>query len=293
MIKFSLPDYYNHNEIIIFFLELQKICPECFIDNRQIDSAYGYPDFLNWNGGRVIESFISPSDCYEIANNYHTNFPNFHLRHTCTNLYITPNIYNDFQNNLYLKNVLKKNDSIIVNNDHFGEYLKEKYPEYDIIYSTTKNIRSVEDYNKYSKNNLTVLNYIHNHDEKLISKLKYPQNIEILCAEECVDNCSCRQEHYEIISKQIMLMPDAGSFKCPHMDDHNLNFYTDILQRKHAITNEYIDYLYEKYGINNFKISGRKNNNITYVEAIIYYLIKPEYRDSIRNTALMRIYNII
>lgn len=293
MINFSLPDYYNHNGIIMFFLELQKNLPECFIDGRRIDSSYGYPDFLNWNGGRVLTSSINPLDCYSIVDNYHNNFPDFHIRHTCTNLYIQPNIYNDFQNNLFIKTVINRNDSIIVNNDDFGEYIKNTYPEYSIIYSTTKNIQTIDDYNKYSRNNLTVLNYIHNHNEELISKLENPQNIEILCAEECIDNCPCRQEHYEIISKQIMLMPDAENFECPNMPTHNLNFYTDILQRKHAITNEYIDYLYEKYGINNFKISGRKNNNITYVEAIIYYLIKPEYRDSIRNTALMRIYNII
>ena len=88
-------------------------------------------------------------------------------------------------------------------------------------------------------------------------------------------------------------MPNIQGFSCPYDAPKSLNFYSDILQRPHAITNQYINYLYDTYGIENFKISGRKNNNITYVESIIYYLIKPEYRDSVRQSALMKIFNII
>lgn len=293
MIKFSLPDYYGHDNIIMFFLLLQEALPNCFQENRIIDSAYGYPDFLSWNGGRTICTNKDPLNCYDIVKNYHENFPNFHLRHTCTNLYITPELYNDYQNNLFLIESKYIGDSIIINNDNFGEYIKQKYPQYSLIYSTTKNIKTIEDYNKYSKNNLVVLNYIHNHNDDILSTLEYPKNIEILCAEECIANCPNRQEHYEVISKENMKMPNIPEFKCPYNVSKFPNFYSDILQRPHAITNQYINYLYDTYGIENFKISGRKNNNITYVESIIYYLIKPEYRDSVRQSALMKIFNII
>lgn len=292
MIKFSLPDYCDHQKIINFFLTLQEKLPEAFYDNRMIDSAYGLPGHLIWNGGRVMVPRCSPQDYYEIVQTYHDNFPNFHLRHTCTNSLITEPLYYDYACNQWIKFCQKPHDAIIVNQDAFKDYILQTYPDYDIIFSTTKNLSTIEEYNNYCAQGLTVLNYIHNHNEDLISQLKYPQNIEILCAEECVPNCPNRQKHYEIINKTIMQHPDVEDFSCPYEVYKNPNFYTDILTREHVITNDYIDHLYANYGIENFKISGRRNNHVTYVEAILYYLIKPEYRDAVRQSALMCIFNI-
>ena len=87
MIKFSLPDYCDHQKIINFFLTLQEKLPEAFYDNRIIDSAYGLPGHLIWNGGRVMVPRCSPQDYYEIVQTYHDNFPNFHLRHTLWDIF--------------------------------------------------------------------------------------------------------------------------------------------------------------------------------------------------------------
>ena len=291
MIKFSIADYCEHDDIIRFFLSVQQNMPEAFYDNRRVDSLFGLPSHLIWNGGRVMVPRYDPLDYFKIVEQFHSDFPEISIRHTCTNCVLKEEHYNDYLCNQWLKYFENDNDAVIVNQDALGEYIKKHYPKYDIMYSTTKGINTVEDYNKYSENHLIVLNYTHNHDESLISQLKYPKNIEILCAEECIDNCPVRALDYESISRVNLHDPTVEMFDCPH-GYGNLNFYTEVLGRGHAITNEYIDYLYQTYSIENFKIQGRKTSPVTYVESFVYYLIKPEWRDIIRNTALMIIFNI-
>ena len=70
---------------------------------------------------------------------------------------------------------------------------------------------------------------------------------------------------------------------CPHDNDKkNWTFY-DALHMPHGVTNEYIDQLYNQYGIENFKIAGRAGSPLLVIEAACYYLIKPEYRDLVRH----------
>ena len=52
MIKFSAPGYIENKAIFGLFLDLQKKAPEYFYENRRLDSAYGMPGNMIWNGGR-------------------------------------------------------------------------------------------------------------------------------------------------------------------------------------------------------------------------------------------------
>ena len=54
MIKFSIADYYGHSHFIIMFLDMQEQFPHYFYEDRKIDSAYGMPSGLIWNGGRAF-----------------------------------------------------------------------------------------------------------------------------------------------------------------------------------------------------------------------------------------------
>lgn len=285
MIKFSLPDYHGHYKFIQCFLNIYQRHPEYFYENRKIDSAYGMPPNLIWNGGRaILKTGFTQEESYCIFDSY-SIYENFHIRHTCTNCLLTPEMYNDYNCNLWIDYCQREHDGIIINDDNLLTYLQEKYPCYDYIISTTKQLDNIEEYNKYTKNYLTVLDYRFNHDEDFIKQLKYPQNIEILCAEPCVDNCPYREEHYRLISAAQLNIPHMEYFTCPHGDsetDISL-FYERYLNRKHAISTDYVDYLYNTYGITNFKISGRVSNPVIYIESIVYYLIKPEYQNIVRN----------
>ena len=72
------------------------------------------------------------------------------------------------------------------------------------------------------------------------------------------------------------------------MDTEIINSYKKSFADN--ITNEYIDELYEKYGIENFKLSGRTYPPYILIEMLVYYLVVPKYRDAVRQTALYTAY---
>ena len=286
MIKFSLPGYYQHPQIVFFFAHLQKEHPEVFIENRCIDSAYDLPAGLIWNGGRInIEFHTDPSNIWGMADEYRKT--GIKLRHTCTNCLLEPIHFTDVLCNNWLKYNESYEDSVIVNNEQLGEYVKQHYPNYSIIWSTTRAQHDIDTVNTLSEKDMVVLDYTHNHDEEYLSALQHPENIEILCAEFCAPNCPTRQQHYIAVSKHQLWMPlteEDDNFYCPRAHS-DIPFYT-YLTLSHAVTNEYVDELYEKYGIENFKLAGRRGAPLPVIEAICYYLIKPEYRDMVRQDAV-------
>lgn len=289
MIKFSIPGYCCQQDIVFFFAYLQKNHPEVFIENRYIDSSYDMPPGLIWNGGRVMLSGMSPLDIWDMADEYAEL--NIKLRHTCTNNQLQSHHLSDVLCNNWINYTHKKGNAVIVNNNMLGSYIQKYYPNYQLVWSTTRTQDDIESVNALSENDLVVLNYNYNHDNNYINQLTHPKNIEILCAEMCVPNCPHRQDHYTAISRhQLWYRPLVDELHvCPFKrEDPHISFYEGF-SLPHNITNEYIDELYNTFGIENFKISGRKQPPHFLIEAICYYLIKPEYRDLVRQDALSSI----
>lgn len=292
MINISIPDYYGNIEIIMCFLELQKTAPDMFFENRKLDSAYGMPPGLIWNGGRLSVGTSNSQKKYYIYDTYKTFHPDFKIRHTCTNMFLTNEMFLDTACNSWIKYTEDEKNSIIVNNEELKAYLEKTYPKYNYVISVTKNLNNLELYNKYSKSYLTVVNYNYNVNDNFLSKLKHPENIELICAEPCIPNCPGRKAHWERISKAQLGYPGCGDTSCTQIEKSDfLNFYTNILNREHSITNERMNELYEKYGICNFKLSGRGYSPYLFIELLLYYLIKPEYRDSLRQNLLQMAYH--
>lgn len=289
MIKFSLPGYICHEIIIKYFLELQTTHPNYFIENRIIDSAYDMPAHLFWNGGRVLFNQKIPKDqLYSLIDSYR-NFP-LKLRHTCTNMFITKDLCYDYLCNQYISYCEHDNDSVIVYSPDFADYIRQTYPKYKIIWSTTRRDSDINQINQITQNDLLVLDYKYNHDNNILKSLQNPSNIEILCAENCVFDCPNRISHYASLSMVSLQTPHLEELQCPHSKACPSNFYQITQQKPHAISSDYVSILYDTYGIENFKISGRTNPPYLVIETILYYLIKPEFRDMIRQEALMIAY---
>lgn len=286
MIKFSLPGYCCQQSILFFFAHLQQDHPEVFIEGRCFDSAYDMPPGLIWNGGRVMLAGMDPANIWDMADAYQEL--NIKLRHTCTNNQLQNYHLSDVLCNNWLHYTHKENNAVIVSSDMLGSYIKQYYPNYQLVWSTTRIQNDIESVNTLSEKDLVVLDYNYNHNTEYISQLIHPKNVEVLCAEVCVPNCPHRQHHYTSISRhQLQYKPSKDELhECPFgREDPHISFY-EGLSMPHGITNKYIDELYEKFGIENFKISGRKATPHFLIEAICYYLIKPEYRDLIRQDAL-------
>lgn len=288
MIKLSLPGLFDNYHILINFLQFYNENPSYFYDDRIIDSFYGADESQIWRGGRGI---ITPYK-YNIEELIPQieKYTNAKIRYTFTNCLITEEIANDYLCNYFVKNYFRSQDEVILNHPLLIQHFKRYYPNIPIIYSTTLGITDIKDVNNITKTNLYVLNYNYNNDQKYLSQLKYPNNIEIICAEPCSENCQFRMAHYTAISKEILHMKPAEDdfVKCPYIQKP-MTFY-EIMQRKHAITNERIKQL-EKQKFEYYKLSGRGLTPIQWLEIILYYLAKPEYINHIRELLLKRLYH--
>lgn len=292
MINISVPDYYGRIEIITCLLELQKKAQYMFLPNRRLDSAYGFPPGLIWNGGRCTMGPGNSQKKYQIYDTYKNFYPDFKIRHTCTNAYLTEDMFLDTLCNMWVEYTEDEKNSIIVNNDDLKKYLEQKYPKYNYVISVTKGLNDLNLYNQYSEHNLTVVNYNYNTNYDFLSQLTHPENIELICAEPCIPNCPTRQMHWDRISKYQLGYPGVIEPVCTQIQNNGfLNFYTNILNRPYSLPNDQIDFLYENFGIANYKLSGRGYEPYLYIELLLYYLIKPEYRDTLRQNLLQTAYH--
>lgn len=286
MIEFSLPGYWNKFNLNVQLIKLYEEERFKFRDNIIIDNFYdSFPCI--WNGGRMIEGFVNVDNIINTVNFY--NSKNFGLRHTFTNNLISSTDLNDTVANIICRISEKSINGITCNSDLLKNYIENNYPNFYFLYSTTLNLSDINKINELSKNNIVILNYNFNNNFEKLTLLKYPQNIEILIGESCIDNCPDRQQHYKITNENQKNLSNY-SFICPNNCDGDWDYYRYIPKRKHFISIEDIENKYLPLGFTKFKISGRKDNNINTLERYINYLVKPDYKDEIRNRILLKLY---
>lgn len=295
---FSIPDFYNNFNLNMFLLKLMHDEPQLFDPDVVIGSVYGTFPGCIWNGGRGQGGSSS------FNNILATIIPFIHqgvqIRFTFTNQSDKiKNVLNDWYANQICDIANQATDSINwhnteypmvtpiaanINRPELAKYLSFKHPEFQLVNSTTICSNLIDDVNEMSKDRLTVLNYTMN-NTNAIPELKYPENIEVLVCEACIDNCPTRAHHYETISDGQMYM-QSEEFKCPHNCEQFL-YYETVTKRHHHITPEMIKKDYIPIGINQFKISGRNNNVINTIESYAIYFSAEGQRDNLRNRLLL------
>lgn len=294
MINFSLAGYYSNYVLNTMILALYKTNRSYFYDNIELESIYGTLPGLIWTGCRFIAPIPEINPFSAEIYNLRDTFYDFRIkmRHTFTNSELTQDMLSDYRGNSWLKACERQGNGVIVANDLMANYIRKNYPLYEIIWSTSCGIRDIETVNKISEKEMIVLDYTYNTNSKLLSKLKYPENVEILCAEYCIDNCPNRQQHYKVHNQMILNEEKNRHLKsfCPYYRQENDNFYEVLKKRNHILTHEQIEELYNTYGINHFKLNGRAVSELNYIEILMYYLIKPECRDYVRMLILLGFY---
>lgn len=282
IILFSLPDFYNYYDLNLHLVELMKKYPGYFRDNVKIDSVYGTFPGCIWNGGRVQYGGCSLENMQATIAGY--NQLGISVRFTFTNRQISGRHFYDYYGNTILQIADNGLNGVNTSVDAFAEYVKNNYPSYYLINSTTRKVKGVEDINELSKDTLTVPPYTINNTDAL-TQLEHPKNIELLCCETCIDNCPNRSSHYDCLSTAQLLRP-TEAFKCPHGCELYY-YYETVPTRKHYISPESIEENYLPLGLNKFKISGRNDSIINVIERYVVYLARPEYRDALRNHLLI------
>lgn len=125
-----------------------------------------------------------------------------------------------------------------------------------------------------------------NKNEDFLKGIVHKDKIEILVDETCHKDCPYRKKHYEDVARIQLLELGDGEAKCmfePHYTRNN-SFYENLSNNPDTVINA--DDLYNKYvdmGFRHFKLLGRNNETYFQFESYIHYLVKPEWREPVRN----------
>lgn len=264
--------------------------PEKFYDDIKIDSIYGSFPGCIWNSGRAACGWASIENIVNTVAAF--NQQKISVRYTFTNSEIKGRHLLDYYCNTILQNTGKLvegvQNGVNINQPILADYIAKNYPEFYLLWSTTKGINSIEETNKLSEDRITVLYYGMNNTTAL-NELTHPENIEILVSEACIERCPKRFEHYSSIGKLQLLEP-SEAFQCPYGCEQYF-YYDTPVKRDHYVSIDDIREIYLPLGINKFKISGRQDHPVNLIENYVNYFAKPEFRDNVRNKLLITYWN--
>lgn len=296
-ICFHIPDFVRHCKLNLLLLSMMNEKPHYFREGVKIASVYGMFPPSVWNGGRAVFGAADEESISGVIKAF--NSRGVPLRFTLTNPMLEKKHLGDPFSNKVMRMADNGLNEAIVFSPMLEEYIRKNYPGYKITSSTCKEIRNAEELNAELEKDYhyVVLDYNWNNNFEFLKGLRHKEKCELLINACCTPNCKRRGEHYRTIGKQQIrymdyvntppaMRPkslDLGEFSCP---SQQLHIY-DITSLPTHISPEMI---YEKYapmGFNQFKIEGRTIPDIALAENYIYYMIRPEYKDTARLELLL------
>ena len=177
-------------------------------------------------------------------------------------------------------------NGIIVHSDLLLNYLKNKYPEFYFVSSTTK---VLTDYNKLlDEINNEAFSYVvpDFRLNKCYHKLKaltdtQKNKVEFLCNECCWFECYDRKACYEVVSR-MNLGENCASHICVSPKAAEGYSFSGAMSNPAFISVDDIRNIYIPMGFTNFKIEGRSLGSALILEFILYYMTKPEFQIHVR-----------
>lgn len=264
-------------------MNMMKSYPEYFNEGYVIGSAYGTFPGAIWNGGRAVIGLTPKAQIQSILDIY--NQRNIPVRFTWTNTLIGEKECYDTYCNLIMRLADNGLNQVLVNSPALEKYLRENYPSFKMISSTTKRItdrdRLLEEFEKDYF--LVVLDYDLNHDEEVLRQIVDSGNAgrcEILVNEVCYPGCPKRKEHYEQQSRLQLEYDTVTTFPCPNIQTPRK--FSECMNRPAFIKDTEIGSYIER-GFRQFKIAGRGMPEEYLIESYLYFLVRPEYRELVKN----------
>lgn len=287
MVNFIIPGLYEHYDLNFTLLKLMQNHPEFFRENVQISAVYGNFQMCIFDGGRIFSVYrqTTKEEIEKIVSTYNQDF-NIPVRLVCTNTELTPDQYKNRFGNLILSLCENELNEIVVNQDGFASYIKENYPEYTFVSSTTKCLNTpnlLKQELKKEEYKMVCLDYNLNKNWKMLNSLNTEEKskCEFLCNAICPPGCINRKEHYRLNS--LFHLNYGKQYVMENCPIQNSTIDAVTINACNTITPEDI---YEKYypnGFNLFKLEGRTlsllENAINYAR----YLGKPEHQWTIIN----------
>ena len=280
MIYFSIPGFYEHYDLNKKLLELMQSHKDIFYNNIKINSIFGVFPFWILDGGRphLINSHASKEDIIRILNTFNNDF-NISLRLVCTNSLIkSENLKNRFVN-LVLKICENDQNEIIINSKLMEDFIKDNYPQYHLISSTTKCLTDIELLKEELNNDkykLVCLDYNLNHNFDFLNNLSLTEKnkCEFLVNAICPPNCQTRKLHYKLISEHSLTF--GQYFNAPFCPIKTTTIQESFKHKNFISIDEIFNY-YNKMNFSYFKIEGRTFTDIELITIYNHYFVKPEY----------------
>lgn len=299
-VNFILPGMYEHYNLNFRLLELLKTHPEYFRDDVKVSACYGNFQFCIFDGGRNFPHYrhTCKEEIEEIVHIYNDIY-NVPIRLVFTNTQLSPEHYLDRFGNLILGLCHNDLNEIVVNDDNFEQWLKERYPKYHFISSTTKCLSKPNELvSELEKEDYTMvcLDYNLNKNFKLLDTFtpEVKAKCEFLCNAICPPGCPQRKEHYKYNSLFSLSYGKGYQMENCHIQANTLSPITCSYHNN--ISPEELYNTYVPKGFNLFKLEGRTLGELEVVLNYARYMAKPEYENFVvtllmKENGDLKIYN--
>ena len=289
--KTSSPKAYYHLPGLFEFYELYKRFLPIFYGHREyfyewceIGSIYGAPMDCIWGGGRVGFGDEDTENVTKLLAEY-----NISARLTFSNSLLRKEHLQDKKCNeicAAFEHCGKAVNGVIIYSELLLKYLKEKYPGFYFVSSTTKVLTDFRQFKSELERDdfrYVVPDFRLNKRFEELKNLTYieKQKVEFLCNECCWFDCYERKECYQSVSRKS-LGEDLSEHICVSPDASRGYRFSDAMNNPGFIGTEDILNVYMPEGFSNFKIEGRGLGSALILEFLLYYMTKPEYRLKVR-----------
>ena len=275
---YHLPGLFEFYDLYKVFLPLFREHREYFYDWCEIGSIYGAPCDCIWGGGRVGFGDADPEKVQTLVKEYGIS-----PRLTFSNSLLTEEHLADRKCNALCVMFGKNGDvpgGIIISSDLLLKYIRNKYPEFYFVSSTTKVLTDIRDcINELDREEFryVVPDFRLN---KVLPECGLTEarkaKVEFLCNECCWFDCYDRKNCYENVSRKS-LGEDVEDHVCISPDAGRGYRFSDAMNNPGFIGIRDIRETYLPKGFRHFKIEGRGLGSAIVLEFLLYYMTKPEY----------------
>ncbi len=281
---YHLPGLFEFYELYRVFLPLFRGHREYFYDWCDIGSIYGAPADCLWGGGRVGFGEAQPEDVAALMREYGIS-----ARLTFSNSLLGEEHLSDKRCSalcsLFEKGGTVQN-GVIIHSDLLLHYLRQRYPGFYFVSSTTKVLTEFEqlvteldrDEFRYVVPDFRL--------NKAIDRLntlpeRSKQKVEFLCNECCWIGCPERKSCYENVSRKN-LGEQCADHICASPTAGRGYRFSDAMKSPAFIGIGEIQNVYMPDGFSHFKIEGRSLGSAVILEFLLSYLTKPEHQLNVR-----------
>ena len=281
---YHLPGLFEFYELYRAFLPLFRERRDWFYEWCEIGSIYGAPADCLWGGGRVGFGEERPKDVAKLTRQYGVS-----ARLTFSNSLLRKEHLDDKKCNALcalFENSGTEQNGVIIASDLLLDYIRQKYPGFYFVSSTTKVLTAFEQFeNELNREEFrcVVPDFRLNKAFDRLNALSEPQKqkVEFLCNECCWFFCPDRKACYENVCRKN-LGENCPDHVCVSPTAQRGYRFSDAMKNPGFIGVRDILNVYLPSGFSHFKIEGRSLGSALILEFLLYYMTKPEYQLNVR-----------